>query len=539
MKKIVNVLLIAVLGINIMSGVMVYAYSDNNWDLSDEQMIDYEYSNVEVENELAVLVEDTRNLKNAYDMESAKNIITMLKSTVAKITKEDYAAQYRLFESKSGTEDSYDYMYSEIAWIERNIVDMSIKNLSGSDLSEMITFICNEYYHTAVIEMQNSVMLPASMNVLANLDDIMEYIPEDCKELVEYTYVLAKGVAGDYTGENVPEDVVVSEEFLKEQQEQLPTESVNDNTPVFIEQETEYVTDFSETMDTDNVVIENDLLQDYEAVDKTAADDYTALLNIHDSQAVVRETEYQVLSLYYTSDKTAENPVWIDSKIILDENGEIGFKEFLIALNTMSKYVDDTYLYEDTDMVMFIAEGKPLVINEVEKVSKEELDTLFDSYEKVGMKVSLRQDEIEDGKESLSDKLEAGEMNSISVNGSKMILTKEPILTKNILQLPVLQVAKRLGYKVSINGKNVTLTYEEKAQTTDSDKNMEESAINKMEIILTVDSNHYTVNGQKNSFKSPVTQKDGTIYAEFDRLASMIGYSYFYNADSGVIEFNK
>lgn len=545
-KKIVNVLLIAVLAINIMSSAMVYAYSDNNWNLSEEQMIDYEYSNAEVETELAALVENTKNLKNGYDMESSQNVIIMLKSTVEKITREDYAAQYELFESRSGTEDSYDYMYSEVAWIERNIVDMTIKNLSGSSLSEMMTFICNEYYHIAIIEMQNGVVIPASMNVLANLDDIMEYIPDDCRELVEYTYALAKGVAGDYTGENAPEDIVVSEEFVKEQQEQLSTENMDDNTPIFIEQETEYVTDFSETMDSDNAVIENDLSQSYEheMADKAAADAYITSLNNHDSQAVVRETEYKILSIYYTSDKTAENPAWVDSKITLDENEEIEFEDFVSVLNVIGKHVDDADFFEDTDMVMFIAEGKPLILNEVETVSKEEIDTLFDSYEKVGLKVSLKQDEMQDGKESLSDKLEAGEINEISVDGSRLILTNKPILTKNILQLPVLQVAERLGYKVSINGNTVTLVYEEKAQTTALDENMEETntdenTINKIEILLKVDSNHYTIDGQKNSFKTPVTEKDGVIYAEFDKLASKIGYSYSYNADTGVIEFNK
>lgn len=545
-KKIVNVLLIAVLAINIMSSAMVHAYSDNNWNLSEGQMIDYEYSNAEVETELAALVENTKNLKNGYDMESSQNVITMLKSTVEKITKEDCAAQYELFESRSGTEDSYDYMYSEVAWIERNIVDMTIKNLSGSSLSEMMTFICNEYYHIAIIEMQNGVVIPASMNVLANLDDIMEYIPDDCRELVEYTYALAKGVAGDYTGENAPEDIVVSEEFVKEQQEQLSTESMDDNTPVFIEQETEYVIDFSETMGSDNAVIENDLSQSYEheLTDKAAADAYITSLNNHDSQAVVRETEYKILSIYYTSDKTAENPVWVDSKITLDENEEIEFEDFVSVLNVIGKHVDDADFFEDTGMVMFIAEGKPLILNEVETISKEEIDTLFDSYEKFGLKVSLKQDEMQDGKESLSDKLEAGEINEISVNGSRLILTNKPILTKNILQLPVLQVAERLGYKVSINGKTVTLAYEEKSQTTALDENMEETStdentINKIEILLKVDSNHYTINGQKNSFKTPVTEKDGVIYAEFDKLASRIGYSYSYNADTGVIEFNK
>ena len=544
MKKIVNVLLIAALAINITSSAMVYAYSDNNWDLSEEQMIDYEYSNAEVETELAALVENTKNLKNGYDMESARNVIAILKSTVEKITKEDYAVQYELFESRSGTEDSYDYMYSEVAWIERNIVDMTIKNLSGSSLSEMITFICNEYYHIAIIEMQNGVVIPASMNVLANLDDIMEYIPEDCRELVEYTYALAKGVAGDYTGENAPEDIVVSEEFVKEQQEQLSPESVNDNIPVFIEQETEYVTDFSETMGSDNAVIENDLSQSYELADKEAADAYITSLNNHDSQAVLRETEYKILSIYYTSDKTAEKPVWVDSKITLNENEEIEFEDFVSVLNVIGKHVDDTYFFEDTDMVMFIAEGKPLILNEIETISKEEIEMLFDSYEKVGLKVSLKQDETETGKKALSDKIESGEMNEISVNGNRLILTNKPILTKNILQLPVLQVAEGLGYKVSINGKTVTLTYEEKAQATALNENTEETiadenAINKIEMILTVNSNHYTINGQKNSFKTPVTEKDGVIYAEFDKLASKIGYSYSYNADTGVIEFNK
>ena len=157
-KKLINMFIITSLIISCVSG-SVYAYSDNNWELSDEMLIDYAYSNSEVEQELTELIENTRKLKSSYSMDNAKNIITSLENTVKKITKEDYKTQNALLESKSGTEDSYDYMYSEVAWIERNIVNLSVKNLSGNDLSEMLTFICNEYYHIGVIEMQNGDQL--------------------------------------------------------------------------------------------------------------------------------------------------------------------------------------------------------------------------------------------------------------------------------------------------------------------------------------------------------------------------------------------
>lgn len=268
-KKLINMFIITSLIISCVSG-SVYAYSDNNWELSDEMLIDYAYSNSEVEQELTELIENTRKLKSSYSMDNAKNIIESLENTVKKITKEDYKTQNALLESKSGTEDSYDYMYSEVAWIERNIVNLSVKNLSGNDLSEMLTFICNEYYHIGVTEMQNGAIMPVSMKILSDFDDIMEYVPDDCKDLVEYTYALAKGVSGEYTGDNPPEDIVVSDEFAKNNQDVSSSEDTGDSTPIFIDPVKEEVIDANGEANIDSVDIDDNSLPGYETVDKSA-----------------------------------------------------------------------------------------------------------------------------------------------------------------------------------------------------------------------------------------------------------------------------
>lgn len=540
-KKLINMFIITSLIISCVSG-SVYAYSDNNWELSDEMLIDYAYSNSEVEQELTELIENTRKLKSSYSMDNAKNIIESLENTVKKITKEDYKTQNALLESKSGTEDSYDYMYSEVAWIERNIVNLSVKNLSGNDLSEMLTFICNEYYHIGVTEMQNGAIMSVSMKILSDFDDIMEYVPDDCKDLVEYTYALAKGVSGEYTGDNPPEDIVVSDEFAKNNQDVSSSEDTGDSTPIFIDPVKEEVIDANGEANIDSVDIDDNSLPGYETVDKSAADAYLTTLNNQKNQSKVRESVYNVLNIYYTADKTIDNPTWEDTNITLDAKGNIDYEKFIVALKSISNHLDEIDLYEDSDMVMLIAEGKPLILNQVEMVSKEEIESLFDSYEKVGIKVALKQDEIEEGKESLSNKIEAGEINTVSINGDRLILSNEPILTKNIIQLPVLEVAEKLGYKVKVDGKNIILTYEEKMKSElleDDTENGTEEVVNNFEIVLTTGSNNYTINGQKNSFKTSVTQENGVIYAEFDKLADKAGYDYFYNSSSGIIEFNK
>jgi hypothetical protein len=138
----------------------------------------------------------------------------------------------------------------------------------------------------------------------------------------------------------------------------------------------------------------------------------------------------------------------------------------------------------------------------------------------------------------LETRIKNGEINTISINGSNLILTNPPILTKNILQLPLEETAKALGYEINVLGNTITLTYKNNiADVVDEDGN-ELTLDDDIVIILNVGSSNYTINGIKNSFKTNVTKDNGVIYCEFDKIAEKVNLSYYYNATSGIIEFN-
>lgn len=492
--------------------------------ITKEQLLLFSYENKEVEESMAALIDRTENLKVNYSVNEVFSILKELQSNIKNITKSDYENEYTMIHDDNNYEtgEVYKYKVSPTVWIVKNILhSYSIQEVK--DFKEFKNII-DLIYDMALTEIKNGSMDDKLMQIIVNLNDLNNRFPDEYSDYISFVSGLATKDSLDYENGKMPEEKIPSKVYIENQKENEKEKITNgelveiDNTIEKEKVDEEYL----ENTNTISISNQNTL----DIYNNDGMDAYKDNMNTIEKDGYKEVKEYTIKTIYYTLDKSIENIEWEVTGVDMDTNGEVSYEKFVHMLKSISDKIEDASIIEDEDMVMLIAEGKPLVLNKVEKVNEEDINTLFEQFEKLGIKVGLKQDEIEDNNISLSDKLEAGDINEIVIDGNKLILIYKPILVKGIVQLPIEQVAEQIGYEVIQSKDTITLNY--KAGEDSSCK-----------IELTIGSKNIIVNGQKMVLKTEVTKKDDIVYAEFDKIAKEAGYTYSYNAKSGYLELKK
>lgn len=522
-----------IIAIVVGSTITGFALSDYTIPIEKGDIIPYTYSSSYVTSTLESLVDRTEALKTSYSASEALSILRGLEDAIEDITAFDYSRNYDIKHDPENYEARkfYKYKYSHTEWIIKNVTYCMLANsASDSDFMEFIEII----YRIAILEMKNSAPVCDAMNLLAIMMYQDDDFPASVRDFVSFAALQAGFDAMNYEEGTIPVDKTMYEKYQDylenlRQEEYIRNEIIYANSQVEVVPEPErvhiegyddsYFDDFASYIEFSG--------SSYVPETQMDTDDY---INKMEEARRVSHTTYKVYeskTIYYTFDKTVSNPEWINTGISMDSE-TIPFSKFLTVLSIIARN-EGYYYFEDTDMVMLIADGVNVVINKQEDVTENEMKEAFDVFEKLGIGVLLRTDEEESSSSVLAERIENGDINSITVDENKIILTNQPILTRGILQLPVEQVAKAIGYDVSVNDKEITLI--------SVDKNESGEVINTTQIVLTVESNNYTIDENKNSFRSSVTNQNGIIYTEFDKLAQLKGYTYTFNADTNIIEF--
>lgn len=535
MNKVIKHMMCFVLMVTLLIGNMMtcFALSDYAQAVEKEDIIPYTYSSSYVTSSMESLVERTEVLKTSYSSSESLSILRSLESAVEDITSSDYSSNYDIKHDPENYERKafYKYKYSHTEWIIKNVTSCMLSNsASDAEYMELVEII----YRIAKIEMEHSAKVCDSMNLLSIFMYIDDDFPSSVRDFISFAGLQAGFDAMNYEEGTLPVDKSMKEryeDYLENlrQEEYLRNEIIyaNSQTEVIPEPEKIYVEGYDDSyFDNFNSYMEF-VGDNYKPEIGMDADDY--IKKMEDAKNVAHTTYkvYESKSIYYTFDKTQSNIDWVDTGISMDSE-TIPFKKFLTILSYIARN-EGYYYFEDTDMVMLIADGVNLVVNKQEDITEEEMRLAFDTFPNLGIGIMLYSETENTTSEVLSERIQNGDVNSISVNGERTILTETPIISKNILQLPIEQVAKAIGYDVTINDKEVKLI------SVDTDANGE--IINTNEIVITVDSNSYTVNNQKNSFRTAVTSNNGVIFVEFDKLAQLMNYSYSFNEETNTIEF--
>lgn len=539
-KKIVSTMLVIMLSgtmvipvvtaateVGIASEDITDPYADDYFHLiAKEKLLPYSYENKDVENEMTLLIDRTEELKTKYSTADAIAILNELQNLMGSITESDYENEYAMIHDENNYEtgEYYKYKVSPTVWIVKNIIHcFSVYDANNIDEAKKAI---DMIYDMALTEMKHGCHNDRLMQVIANLNKLSDRLPDEYSEYLNYVSGLAAKDSLIYENGKLPEDKIPSVvyEIDKNEQEEETVDAENGKL-IEVDRTIETETVDAEYWENTNT-IQSTKQNTSISYDTNSMDAYKKRMNEIENQGYVEVKEYSIKTIYYTLDKTTENPVWESTNIDLDTNEELDYSTFVVMLSSLSNKSKEFSFIEDSDMVMFIAEGQPLILNKVEKVAAEEIDILFDQFEKLGIKVALKKDEIDDDVTSLSDKLEAGDINEIVIDGKKLILTYKPILTKGIVQLPVEQVAEQIGFKVTQSGKTMTLTYKTEQDTENT-------------IVMVAGSKYITVDEQKVALRTEITKQDDVIYAEFDKIAKVAGYTYSYDAKAGNLELEK
>ena len=497
--------------------------------INKDEIIPYTYENSSVTSSLNSLIDRTETLKTSYSLNEAISILNDLKNTVKNITSNDYKNNYNLKHNDKNYETGnfYKYKNGHTAWIEENVIYLILTNSISSETE--VKDMLQTLYDISKIEMNEGAIESDTNILLVNMMYISEDLPKSLQNFVNFVGSLAASDSMNYENGKKPSTDSLSKAYEDYQQEQKDKENEskeieesNSKVNTIEEKQNTFTSDY-DSFDSTSIK-EDDIttISNENSIpsNETSVDNYINSMNQAASGRYVSVKKYVYKNIYYTLDKTAENPTWNDTGITITDDGDIDYEKLMNVLNVIGRN-DGYFFMEDADMSMLVADGNVLVLNKVDIVKEDEINSLCDVFDKLGIKIMLKSDEDTNSSNLLSTKIEKGEVNTISVNGDNLILTNKPILTKNVLQLPIDEVATTLGYKVSMDDKTITLTTDD---TT---------------IVLTIGSNNFTINGQKNSFKTPVTKDNDVVYCEFDKIASKLGYNYTFNSNTNMIEFTK
>lgn len=224
-------------------------------------------------------------------------------------------------------------------------------------------------------------------------------------------------------------------------------------------------------------------------------------------------------TIQFTINKNSAKPYYYDTRIKASSNDTITFNQLKDALQQM-KSKTKIYLLEDKSRLLLVAEGKTLlVIEKKEEFTSDEIYNLLNKFEKIGLKI----DEKKSLEETSLDEI-VSNVESITFKGKEVTLNKKPILKDNILQLPIEEVAKIMGYDVEDLKDKLVLTFNENNNNV------------KIEIIKKT--NKIIINGINKMTTTETQISENVLFGEMSLIAKELGYNINFDSEIGLINID-
>lgn len=238
-------------------------------------------------------------------------------------------------------------------------------------------------------------------------------------------------------------------------------------------------------------------------------------LDVWNSLAENELNELSNFTLHFSINKKDQKPYYYDSGIRVSKDMTVSYTQLKDVLNQIA-IKSGGYLIEDKDKILFIAEGKPLVVKDKKtEYSEEEVADLLKSFESLDLKVK------EKGSSSVAideELVNTESSESITIKGESVKLSAKPRLESSILQLPVKEVAEALGYKVDITDKVATLT--------------KDSSV----ITIQIGTKSVKVNDREKLTATASSMVDGVLFAEMNVVAQENDLKIYFDKSKGSIE---
>ena len=140
-------------------------------------------------------------------------------------------------------------------------------------------------------------------------------------------------------------------------------------------------------------------------------------LDVWNSLAENELSELSNLTLHFSLNKSGSNPYYYDSGIKVSNDGTVSYTQLRDVLNQIA-IKSGGYLIEDTSKLLFISEGKPLVVRDKEsEYNEEEVSNLLNSFKELDLTIKERSSDSISVDEELINSEEA---QNITINGEKL-----------------------------------------------------------------------------------------------------------------------
>lgn len=213
--------------------------------------------------------------------------------------------------------------------------------------------------------------------------------------------------------------------------------------------------------------------------------------------------------IFYTITKNEVLPYYYNSGIRASSNSSVSYNQLKDALYQVAIQIRG-FSTDSNDKSLFIVDGAPVVLtNEKDIYSKEEVEGLLDSFERVGLKVEK---ELTTSSNGLKDAINNGDVIIIKYKDKEFTLSNLNI-KDTIVLAPIQEIVGYFGYKTEIIKNQLIVTKED------------------YKLKLTLNKKEYDLNGKVGEFKTIVTKKGNEWYGEIGKIMELIGYDIKWDSE--------
>lgn len=239
------------------------------------------------------------------------------------------------------------------------------------------------------------------------------------------------------------------------------------------------------------------------------------------------------LTVQYCINKDTDNPYYYDTGIRTSLDGKISYEQLRDVLYQVA-VKSGGWFTEDTDKLLAIIEGKPLLAKDTKRVyTMEDINMLFVNFKKVDVKIL----ETRIGKtQSLDDDNISTNAKNIKVKDKQIELVTTPLIKESRVLLPIEQIATEMGATVKKQDNKYIITRTLPIWRT----------VNKVRkivghvtdtIVYEMNKNYVIVNGQMIQMGTSPDMKDGNFMAEAQSMAKALGYKTTWDTETGTLTF--
>lgn len=225
--------------------------------------------------------------------------------------------------------------------------------------------------------------------------------------------------------------------------------------------------------------------------------------------------------VYYTVNKNKFNPYYYNSGIRAGFNGELSYNQLKDVLYQISMKTKG-FSTDSNEKSLTIIEGKPIVVSSEQDIySKQQVESLLDSFKFVDIKIQKYTDETTSLNNELIDYIKENKAVNFVVDGNDFSIT-EIEADGSVLMVSLNEIAQVLNLKVENKSDVYTV-------------NREDSLIS-----FSINSLTYKKkDSQEKQFLSKPKKKGNGVYIDLKTLCEEMGYTIEWDSEELKINVNK